>query len=560
MPLFRTLSILGLLVSFSSLASAQTAEIEEQVQARLAWLRSGGVVALPGPAASIAINEAAIAETVATVDRHLESFWAKNKIKPAELTTEAEFLRRVSLDISGRIPAVQEIRLFVANTDPKKRQKKVDELLNRAGYANNFSSILRQLWLPQSLEDPQLQFVGFQFEEWLRVQLQKNAGLDKIAREMLTAPTLFARGRNGQMVDENASGTAFGFNRVNEFKPENVAASASRLFMGVKMECAQCHDHPFAAITREQFWETAAFFAELQPVIANLDDAKLKREIRIIDPDPKKVKTVQARFFDDSEPLWKDKVSPRELFVDWLTSPKNAYFARNAVNRMWAHFFGFGFIDPIDEPGPENPELIPALVDDLSKAYIASGYDNQFLIRVITRTKAYHLSSRQADASHSTQRQFARMNVKAMTGEQLFDSLSQATGFSSPEPVRQRFRFGAQGMRDEFLTKFASTEKITERQTSILQALTLMNGKFVNDQTSLDRSRFLAAIADSPFMDANGKIEALFLASLSRLPSPSEAQRFGSYVQRGGANNDETKALADVFWALLNSSEFILNH
>ena len=261
MPLFRTLSILGLLVSFSSLASAQTAEIEEQVQARLAWLRSGGVVALPGPAASIAINEAAIAETVATVDRHLESFWAKNKIKPAELTTDAEFLRRVSLDISGRIPAVQEIRLFVANTDPKKRQKKVDELLNRAGYANNFSSILRQLWLPQSLEDPQLQFVGFQFEEWLRVQLQKNAGLDKIAREMLTAPTLFARGRNGQMVDENASGTAFGFNRVNEFKPENVAASASRLFMGVKMECAQCHDHPFAAITREQFWETAAFFA-----------------------------------------------------------------------------------------------------------------------------------------------------------------------------------------------------------------------------------------------------------------------------------------------------------
>ena len=431
-------------------------------------------------------------------------------------------------------------------------------MLEKAGYLNHFSTVLRQQWLPQSLDNPQFQFVGTQFEGWLRNQLQANKGMDAIVREILTAPTLFGRGRGQVVVDVDANNSAFGFNQVNEFKPESVAAAASRLFMGVKMECAQCHDHPFAPISREQFWETAAFFAELQPVIANLNDAKLKREIRIDDPDPKKVKTVQARFFDDTEPAWKDNVSPRELFVNWLTAPGNKYFARNAVNRMWAHFFGIGFIDPIDEPGNENHELVPQMVDDLAKAYVASKYDNRFLIQVITRTRAYQLSSRQTDPSQSSHRHFARMNVKAMTAEQLFDSLALATGYVGNQDLQRR-RFGG-GPRNDFLTKFASTEKITERQTSILQALTLMNGQFVNQQTSVDRSQFLAAIADAPFMEVDGKVEALFLASLSRMPSPIEAERYGSFVQRGGADGNQKKALADMFWALLNSSEFILNH
>jgi hypothetical protein len=151
------------------------------------------------------------------------------------------------------------------------------------------------------------------------------------------------------------------------------------------------------------------------------------------------------------------------------------------------------------------------------------------------------------------------MNVKALSAEQLFDSLAQATGYSEPNNGPQRRQFPS-GTRRDFMTKFASTEKITERQTSILQALTLMNGKFINDQTNLERSQFLAGIADAPFMDVDGKIEALFLASLSRFPSPEETSKFGSYVQRGGADNDGKKALADVFWALLNSSEFVLNH
>ena len=556
----RTLALLSLLGT-TSLSTAQTPEIQAELDARLQALRTAAPLVLPGPAASVALEEAAVSSLAAKIDRHIEAFWAKNKIKPTDMADDAEFLRRVSLDLSGKIPSVQEVRLFLTDSDPRKREKKVAGLLNKAGFLNHFSTVLRQQWLPQAADNPQFQFVGTQFETWLRGRLRDNAGMDVIVREILTAPTLFSLGRTANRPPVDPNNSAFGFNQVNEFKPENVAASASRLFMGIKMECAQCHDHPFAPIGREQFWETAAFFAELQPAIANSTEIKLKREIKIQDPDLKKVKTVQARFFDDKAPVWKDNVSPREVFVNWLVASDNKYFARNAVRRMWAHFFGLGFIDPIDEPGLENRELIPELVNDLTKAYVDSKFDNRFLIKVIVRTKAYQLSSRQTDPSQGNPREFARMNVKAMTAEQIFDSLAQATGFSETTPNNnpQQIRF-PQGIRREFLTKFASTEKITERQTSILQALTLMNGKFVSDQTSLERSQFLAAIADAPFIDVDGKLEALFFASLSRPPTPVEMEHFGSYVQRGGAGNDKNKALADVYWALLNSSEFILNH
>ena len=150
------------------------------------------------------------------------------------------------------------------------------------------------------------------------------------------------------------------------------------------------------------------------------------------------------------------------------------------------------------------------------------------------------------------------MNVKGMSGEQLFDRRGAATGYVDQTPVPQRpFNVGPRG---EFLGRFASTEKLTEKQTSILQALTLMNGRIVNDQTSLDRSQFLAGVVDAPFLETAGKVKVLFLASLSRLPTSAEDEKFGSYVDRGGPTNDKKKAVADVFWALLNSSEFVLNH
>jgi hypothetical protein len=464
----------------------------------------------------------------------------------------------LSLDLIGRIPTPSEARSFIENKDPDKRAKKIDELLGKSAYLNHFSSVYRQLWVPQTIDNPQFQFAGPQFETWVRNRLKDNVRMDKMVREILTTRTLFT-GRGAQAFQPNQQDSPFLFLQANEFKPENVASQVSRLFMGVKIECAQCHNHPFASYTKEQFWEQAAFFAEVQPAIANISDMKAKREIRIPDPNPAKSVVVPARYFDDGqEPRWDTTKSPRETFADWLTSPKNPYFAKNMVNRTWAHFLGLGIIEPIDEPNEDNPPVIPELLDDLAKAYIESGYDTRFLIRAITRSKVYQLTSRQTDPSQEHAKQFARMNVKAMSGEQLFDSLATATAYIDPTPLNQRqFNFGA---RREFITKFASAEKATEKQTSILQALTLMNGRFVNDQTSLERSQFLAGVVDAPFLDTKGKIETLFLAAFSRQPTAEEFEKFTSYVDRGGVSGDKNKALTDVFWSLLNSSEFMLNH
>jgi Protein of unknown function (DUF1549)/Protein of unknown function (DUF1553) len=508
----------------------------------------------PVPAAMQFNEEVALQKLVAAIDRHMEAFWKENDIKPAEPASDAEFLRRVSLDLVGHIPHAAEVRAFMADQRPDKRGKKIDELLGRAGHVNYLASALRREWVPQTNDTPDFRLLqaGFQFEAWIRDRLRTNAGQDEIVRDLLTAPTLYNRGQVPSGRFDEPSPMAF--NQVAEFKPENVAASASRLFMGVKLECAQCHNHPFATYTREQFWEQAAFFADVQPTIANLPNSELKRQIRI----PDTPKTVQAKFFNGKEPSWKDDESPRQTFVNWLTAPENPYFARNAANRLWAHFFGLGFTDPIDEPSDSNQPFIPELLNDLAKAYADSKYDNRFLMRALARSKAYQLSSKMSDPTQENPRYFARMNVKGMSGEQLYDSLAVATGFRDRSVNRGPFDRG--GPRNEFLSKFASNEKRTEQQTSILQALTLMNGRLVNDQTNVQRSELLAAVADFPFRTTEDRVETAFLTVLSRPPTAEELQKFTSFIERGGADSDKKKGLADVFWALLNSSEFVLNH
>jgi len=489
-------------------------------------------------------------ELAKAIDRHMEAHWKANNVTPAPAADDAELHRRLCLDLLGQIPAVGDARTFLDDKDPAKRDRKIAELFSRPAFLNHYVTVLRLAWLPQATDNQQFQFLSPSFETWLRKKLKDNTPTDQIVRDLLTAPTLF-NGRQG--FNGNPSESPFAFNQVNEFKPENVAAAASRLFMGVKIECAQCHNHPTAPYKKEQFWELAAFFADVQPTIASVSDVKVKREIKI----PDTTKVVQAKFFDGQTPKWDAAKSPRATFVDWLTAKENPYFARNFANRLWAHFFGAGLIDPVDEPGDDNQPAVPALLDELTRAFIDNNYDQQFLMKAIVQSKAYQLTSRQTHPSQADPRLFARMAVKGLSGEQLFDSLSLATGFVDSTPREQRV-FG--GTRRDFVAKFSTTEKITEKQTSILQALTMMNGRFVTEQTALTRSVFLDGIVQSPFWTTREKVDMLFLATLSRPPAAAEAERFASYVDRGGADNDKKKALADVFWALLNSSEFSLNH
>jgi hypothetical protein len=494
------------------------------------------------------------------IDQILSASWKEKGVKPAALADDAEFLRRLYLDLAGRIPDVQEVRKFLDDKSADKRQRMVEMLLSErsALYVSHFTNVWRSLMVPQT-NNQQLQGLAQGLDNWLKIQLRDNVGYDQLVRDVLTTPVSFTRGANPQQFNQPSPRV---FYQANENRPENLAAATSRLFLGVKLECAQCHDHPFAKWSRKQFWEYAAFFAGVQgqgpnPAFGQVQEKPDLREIGIPGTDKK----VEARFLDGKDPEWQGGGSARATLAQWMTRPDNPFFARAAVNRMWAHFFGTGIIDPVDEPSDDNPPSHPELLDVMAKQFADHKFDLKFLIRAITYSKVYQLSSKLSDESQDDPRTFSRMALKGLTAEQLFDSLAEATRYRETFQGNQR-QFGFNTARAEFLNKFANhSDKRTEYQTSILQALSLMNGKFIEDATSVERSGTLAAVIDSPFFDTPEKqIETLFLSSLSRKPRPEEMVRFVKYVNSGGPTGDSKKALADVFWALLNSTEFILNH
>jgi hypothetical protein len=482
----------------------------------------------------------------ARVDQLLAARWDAAKAKPAPAADDAEFLRRVYLDLTGTIPPVSEVRAFLADTASDKRRRLIDRLLGGPDYVNHFTNVWRATWLPDEADN-----LGLtpSFEAWLRVRLAENAPYDRMVREILVSPpAVDPRITNlGETLQAQPTGVSpAAFYLANENKPEKLAGATSRLFLAVRLECAQCHDHPFATWKQEQFWEYAAFFAGLQ--------GGSRASIAI----PKIGKVVQARFPDGTEPKFTNGADPRAVLADWATAPDNRYFARAAVNRIWAIFFGVGLAEPVDDllrEGGKNETL-----DELARQFADHQFDLKFLIRAIVSTRAYQLTSRSTDPSQDDPRLFARMSVKALSTEQVIASLMEATGWQPP-PGSRPGEAGPGLLRTELGGSFArQPNKPTEFQTSIPQALALMNGKFVNDATALERSGTLAAVAGAPFLDAPGKVETLYLAALGRKPTAAERAKLVAYVEKGGPTGDSTQALADVFWALLNSSEFIFNH
>jgi hypothetical protein len=231
------------------------------------------------------------------------------------------------------------------------------------------------------------------------------------------------------------------------------------------------------------------------------------------------------------------------------------------VDRLWNHFFGVGLVDQAE--GGDEPNAGPhtELLDELARQFVAHQYDVKFLIRAITASQAYQRTSAVSDSSHKDPRLFARMPLRGLSPEQLFDSLAEATEYrdgtsANPQGV---IRGGPQSARAQFLAKFVAQEQKTDYQTSILQALYLMNNDFIADRTNLQKNRTLATLAEQRTSTAR-KVESLYLVVLSRKPRPEESERFVKFVDAGGAAGDPKKALADVFWVLLNSPEFILNH
>jgi hypothetical protein len=529
------------------------------------------VALLIAPAAARAADPAdALA---ATIDGMLDADWGSRGIKPAATADDAEFVRRVYLDVIGRAPKASETRDFLDDKAADKRVKIVEKLLTMPAHANHFAAVTRAAWVPQSSTNVQFAQSGFQLEQWLTRHFRENTPADVVVSKLITAKlgNFVNAGNNSRFIqgdpNDPDSFQVIGFYQANEARAENVGAAVSRVFLGVKLECAQCHDHPFATYTREQFWEFAAFFAELNRVPGNRPglvgpqppQSNINR-LTIPNTDREAI----ATFFDGTDPKWSVARTPRQELAAWMTNPANPFFARNLANRMWAHFFGYGILDPVDEPGENNLPTHPELLDAIGRAFADAKFDNRVLIRAITRTKAYQLTSKMTHPTQADGRRFARMNLKGLTPAQMFDSLVAATGFRENPNFRAnafaQFQANAANPRGMFLNRFASNEKLTETNTTILQALMLMNGAFVADQTGLEKSEVLAAIADAPFWTTKQRVEAVFVTTFARTPTAEESEKFSSYVDRGGPGGDKKAALADVFWVLLNSTEFLFNH
>ena len=494
-----------------------------------------------------------------TIDRRITEQWTLHDVQPAELAGDAEFLRRVYLDLGGCIPPVSEVRAFLDAPAADKRQRLVERLLDSPAYVTHFTNVWRRWLLSEADTTFEARYMAPNFEVWLRKQIVENSPYDAMVRELLTVSL-----NDGQqnIYGDLSEPTPIAFFLAKENKPENLAASTARLFLGVRLECAQCHDHPFAHWKRHDFWSQAAFFASVESrpqggLFAAFQKVFQRREIAI----PGTSEIVEARYLSGDRPSWEFQVPARDTLAQWMTSRENPYFARATVNRLWAAMFGLGLVEPVDDMDDHNPPSHPELLAELSEGFADSGFDVKVLLRSIALSQAYQRSSRQTHQSQLEPRRFARMAVRGLSPEQLVESLVQATGFREPPGSRNPFAQGSDSPRSEVVQLFADQgQSPTEHQTSILQALSLMNGRLVSDATSLQTSQTLVAIAECPLFDTTAKIEALYLAALGRPPRGEELERLVRHVAAAASPRTENEALADIFWALLNSSEFMFNH
>jgi hypothetical protein len=510
----------------------------------------------------------------AKIDLYLAGHWAGANVKPAAPADDAEFLRRAYLDLVGRVPTVPEARAFLADTRPNRRALLVEQLLASPRYVTHFTNVWRALLIPEANNNFIVKLQQEGFEAWLKQRVAANVGYDQMARDLITAP-IKSNGLGPAAFGGGGGPSPLAFYSAKEFQPENLAAGTARVFLGVSVECAQCHNHPFAKWKREQFWSFAAFYSGVKSqrvmdfLLPGNDDVN-RREIKI----PGTEKVVQAKYLDAGEPKWKDGVTTRHTLAEWVTAADNPYFSRTAVNRTWAYFFGTGLVEPVDEMIGANTVIShPELLDLLAREFAEHKFDIKFLIRAITATRAYQLTSASKDKALDNPTLMARMPLRGLTPEQFFDSLVTTTGFrdggSAGNDLISAITGGAKSARSQFLSKFGNQiERPTKAQMSILQALSLMNGKVISDATSLENSETLTALLDAPFLTTTQRVESLYLAALARQPNSKELERAVRFVEETAqaAQGDEARraaynnAVADVFWALLNTSEFSLNH
>lgn len=564
----------------------------------------------------------------------IQAEWKKASVTPTSQASDAQYLRRVYLDILGTIPPSQVVTDFLADKSPNRRAKVIESLLDSPKYADNWANYWNRVLMFGRVENPRFVDRGA-FKSWLTTQMDENTHWNKFVYDLITATgqnsaggananQMLTAAKNVPMTDPDSGNKINGaVNWVLKYngKPEDLSGNASKIFLGVQIQCAQCHDHKTEKWKQEDFKKFTACFVNTRPKPLVADKTMKDYRVELVDVSRPYVrrgnkKPDSTATYANSVPSaldgtnFSDSVNRRQALAAWMTAPENPWFAETIVNRMWAHFLGRGFIEPIDDIRPTNPVIMPELLKRLSDDFVAHDYDMKHLITTICSTQAYQLSSTGAAKTDENNNLWAKYRLKALNPEETLDSVISATGL---QPVLEK-TFGANvdqlkaRINQQFSFLFDVDEEFEQKEFegTIPQALMLLNGGITNKSSTPIPGTTLAEVMGMPGDDAQ-KIEALYLRTLSRKPTATEVQKWNAFLtapreivtdtstvtpmnrrelarmtkpakgkrgmsggpdpfarlntgMRFASSTPKSQAYEDLFWALLNSSEFMFNH
>ena len=484
------------------------------------------------------------------IDGHMHNKLKNLRIIPSELCTDEEFIRRVTLDVTGRLPTVEEYNAFLANVDPKKREKLVDELLTRKEFVEIW--VMKWAELLTIRTTNQISYKSMLlYYTWLQERVANNVPMNVMVQELL--------GSNGGTFANAA--TNYYQNETNTLK---VAENVAQVFMGMRMQCAQCHNHPFDRWTMDDYYSFAAFFSQIgrkrgedprEIIVFNSGSGDVRHPVgnRVMAP----------KFLGGETPdvAGKDR---RQVMANWLASDENPFFAQNLSNIVWAHFFGKGIIQEVDDVRISNPPVNKELIDALSEKLRGYNYDFKKLVRDICTSRAYQLSTKTNETNEKDTTNFSHATLRRMRAEVLLDAITQVTTTSNKFPGlpsgARAVQIANGNTSTYFLTTFGRAKRETvcscevKMEPNLSQALHMLNGDTVNakiTQGGLVTTRLGEEVPHEKI------IEEIYIRCMTRKPTEKELTNLMELV---GQEENKQQALEDVFWALLNSREFVFNH
>jgi hypothetical protein len=473
----------------------------------------------------------------------------------SQVCDDAAFLRRASVDIAGRLPTLAESEQFLAENSGDKRDKLISRLLDSTDYADYFANKWSAILRNKRRLDVEKRST-FSFHEWIRESLNENKPYDRFVREILTAT-----GTPGQ------SPPVGWYREVKDASAQ--LEDTAQLFLGLRIQCARCHHHPFEKWSQQDYYAFSAFFSQV-----GRKRGQVQNEDRIFHKvgmataqNPKTGQNVKPSGLG-SQPLeLSPEQDPRQSLADWMSSKDNAFFARSLVNRYWKHFFGRGLVDPEDDMRVTNPASNPELLDALAKDFVDHGFDLKHLVRTITSSTVYQLAAEPNDWNQDDKQNFSRYYPKRMNAEVLLDAIDQVTGtqttFAGVPAGTRAVQLPDTGFNSYFLTVFGRPEASSacecERssEANLAQSLHLLNSGEIQGKLTAATGN-AARLAGDNSRPHEEKIRELYLLAFSRVPTTEESSIALAHINKN--EKDPKRAYEDIVWALINTKEFLFNH